>query len=303
VESNVTTASIATQVLEKVATHQEKFAELNWLIVAPEVLADTKWWQRVAAQHARLAPIMDFADTLQLALQLDDKQEIHAIAANLQKALFDLEHYQNESCSVIIKGKTLDCIAYLSDAYTHYATKNEWTSSLTAAAKHIVLHIQGAGAHTLLSLECGLHKLNLPSGIRQDLAVTVYATAQHSHTHFSKDDCKIDTFCASGAGGQHINKTESAVRATHIPTGLVAVCQDERSQIANRATALERLHKKFLAHTAKEKSSEESAAKQSAQKIVDAGAVVRTYDFASKKTQNINGKLTCVIQGDLIKLE
>ncbi|MFN3603674.1 MAG: peptide chain release factor 1 [Leptonema sp. (in: bacteria)] len=152
--------------------------------------------------------------------------------------------------------------------------------------KEIIFTVKGERAYELLHLEAGAHRVQrIPitesNGRIHTSAVTVAVIpeAEESEFHIEEKDLKIDVFRASGAGGQHVNKTESAVRITHIPTGIVVSCQDERSQHKNKAKALKILRSRLKQIQEEQHHKELADLKKNQVKTGDRSEKIRTYNY------------------------
>lgn len=181
-----------------------------------------------------------------------------------------------------------------------------------AGIKSVTLAIKGHNAYGYLKAEKGVHRL---------VRISPFDSSGRRHTSFvscdvmpefnddieievRSEDLKVDTYRASGAGGQHINKTESAVRITHIPTGVVVACQSERSQIKNRETAMKMLKSK-LYQLEVEKKEEQLAEIRGEQKEIGWGSQIRSYVFhpysmvKDHRTNAETGNIGAVMDGDI----
>ena len=146
--------------------------------------------------------------------------------------------------------------------------------------------VEGAGAYSRMKFESGVHRVQrVPEteaqGRVHTSTVTVAVMPEAEEVEFELDpaDLKIDTFRSSGAGGQHINKTSSAIRVTHIPTGMVVECQDERSQYKNKDKALKVLRSRLLAQKQAEQDAQLAAQRKSQVGTGDLSERIRTYNY------------------------
>ena len=177
--------------------------------------------------------------------------------------------------------------------YALYAERRGWHMELVyenttelGGVKEASATIEGQGAWSRLKFEAGTHRVQrVPetesSGRIQTSAATVAVMPQAEEVDFALDmkDLRIDTFRSSGAGGQHINKTSSAIRVTHIPTGTVVECQNERSQFQNKDKALEILRSRLLAQKQKEQQDAINADRAGQVGTGDRSEKIRTYNF------------------------
>ncbi len=209
--------------------------------------------------------------------------------------------------------------ATLLKMYTRYAELRGWqieimsqTLSDLSGYREVIMRIIGEGAYSRLKFESGAHRVQrVPETESQGRIHTSACTvavmpelAEVGETEINTADLRIDTFRASGAGGQHVNKTDSAIRITHIPTGVVVECQDERSQHKNKARALSLLQAK-LTDAAREKQTSEQA--ENRRNLIGSGdrsERIRTYNFPQGRITDHRINLTLYkldefIEGDI----
>ena len=204
--------------------------------------------------------------------------------------------------------------------YTRYCDKMGYTvreldllDGDEAGIKSVTFEVIGENAYGYLKAEKGVHRL---------VRISPFDSSARRHTSFSSldvtpifdedtgdikvdpDDLRVDTYRASGAGGQHVNKTSSAIRITHLPTGIVVQCQNERSQIQNRETAMRMLKGKLLELQERERE-EQMAAIKGEMKKIEWGSQIRSYVFQpytlvkDHRTGAENGNIQAVMDGDL----
>ena len=207
--------------------------------------------------------------------------------------------------------------------YTMYAERRGWTLSIVnenmtelGGVKEVSAEIEGAGAWSRLKFEAGTHRVQrVPetesSGRIQTSAATVAVMPEAEEVEFSIDpkDLQIDTFRSSGAGGQHVNKTESAIRITHLPTGVVVECQDERSQYKNKDRAMKILRSKLYEAEQERQNAAIAATRKSQVGTGDRSGKIRTYNFPQNRVtdhrltgDNKNFNIAAIMNGDLDSL-
>ncbi len=266
-------------------------------------------------------------------MELMAKDEIHRLEPLLEEkeqeiTFLLLPKDPNDDKSVIVEIRAgtggEEAALFASDLfrmYSRFAEQRRWSVDVIEANetgiggyREIVFKVDGQGAYSDLKYESGVHRVQrVPETesagrIHTSAAtVAVLPEAEEFDVDIRTEDLKIDTYRASGAGGQHVNMTDSAVRITHLPTGLVVTCQDERSQIKNRARAMAFLRTKLYDMERQKRHDAEAQQRKGQIGSGDRSERIRTYNFPQNRlTDHRIGltlyKLDSVMEGDISEL-
>ncbi|MDO5553331.1 MAG: peptide chain release factor 1 [Planctomycetia bacterium] len=324
-----------------------RFEELERLMVAPEVLADSNRLAAIAREHGSLAKLCgkyrrfkqlnaEIADAKKLIdghdaelqeLATAELPELKEEREGLWEELLDMTIGGNDanrtSCILEIRAGTGGDEAALFardlyEMYKHYCEDHGWKTDLMSmnatemgGFKSIVFSIEGEGCFRELQFESGVHRVQrvpeteAKGRVHTSTAtVAIMAEPEDVEIDLKPEDYRVDRFCSSGPGGQHVNKTASAIRLTHYETGIVVSCQDEKSQHKNLAKALRVLKSRI--YDAKRDEEQKKRAEDRHSKIGtgDRSEKIRTYNYPENRvTDHRIGltlyKLDIIIAGDL----
>ena len=283
-------------------------------------------YQQVEADIATAREMLDDPDMADMAQEeiTAGEAELIRLEDELQRLLLPKDPDDQRPAYVEIRAGTGgdESALFAGDLarmYTRYAANMGWKVEIMSANeselggyKEVVLRIEGDNVYGLLRFESGGHRVQrVPATETQGrihtsactVAVMPEPDAQQAIT-LNPADLRIDTFRASGAGGQHINKTDSAVRVVHIPTGIVAECQDGRSQHSNKAKALQVLQARIQEKERKEREAKEAALRTGLIGSGDRSDRIRTYNFPQGRLTDHRINLTLykllnIMEGDL----
>ena len=252
------------------------------------------------------------------------EENLDSLQMSLQKALIPPDPHDDSNVFLEIRAGTGgdEAAIFAGDLfrmYSKYAERMKWPLEIISARegehggyKEIVSRVTGSGIYSKLKFESGAHRVQrVPStesqGRIHTSACTVAILAEPDEVEeieINTNDLRIDTYRASGAGGQHVNKTDSAVRLTHLPSGIVVECQDERSQHKNRARAMSLLQAKLLDTEIAQRETEQAQQRKSLVGSGDRSERIRTYNYPQGRVTDHRINLTLyklaeILEGDL----
>ncbi len=288
-----------------------------------------KDYQRAQNDIAEAQEMLGDPDMKQFAQEEIEagKARVAALEADLQKMLLPKDVNDERNIFLEIRAGTGgdESALFAGDLlrmYTRFAERNRWQVEMVSESpsdlggyREVIVRLVGNGAYSKLKFESGGHRVQrVPATETQGRIHTSACTVavmpeadEVEDVNINPADLRIDTFRASGAGGQHINKTDSAVRLTHLPTGIVVECQDDRSQHKNKAQALKVLAARIKDVQLREQQSKEAATRKSLIGSGDRSERIRTYNFPQGRMTDhrINltlYKLDFIMDGDLAEL-
>ncbi len=303
-----------------------RYAELDPVVITVQALRRAGDEQEQAQQILRDEKDEDLREMArEEAARLD--AEIETLDLRLRTLLLPRDPNDDKAVVLEVRAGTggEEAALFAADLmrmYQRYAETQGWTfevlslsESEKGGVKEGIANIDGRGAYSRLKYESGVHRVQrVPETEAQGRIHTSAATvailpeAEDVEIEIDEDkDLRVDSFSASGPGGQHVNKTQSAVRITHIPTGLVVQCQDEKSWHKNRARALKVLRARLYDRMLQEQHEREASARREQVGTGDRSQRIRTYNFPQSRVSDHRINLTLhsldkILQGDLDEL-
>ena len=303
-----------------------RLSDLNALLAAENATRDMEQFKRLSREHADASGLVSLYDAYRQAegdaeaareLDLDEELKLARatmarLEAELQKALLPKDPNDERNLFIEVRAGTGgdESGLFAGDLfrmYSRYAERKGWqveiiseSSSELGGYKEVIARIAGQGAFSKLKFESGGHRVQrVPKTEAQGRIHTSACTVAVLPEADSIDEVvlnpaelRIDTFRASGAGGQHVNKTESAIRVTHLPTGIVVECQDSRSQHKNREKALSVLAARIRDKQEREQQQKMASTRKSLIGSGDRSERIRTYNFPQGRVTDHRINLT-----------
>ena len=323
-----------------------RFEELLHELGDPVLTSDPEKFRRLMKEQAELAPLVEtytqykktkksIEENLELLEQERDEEMRELLKEDLAEAKKQMPELEKELKLLLLDEKNVfveiragaggdEAALFAADLfrmYSRFAERNRWKSELISVnesgiggMKEVVFMISGQGAYSRLKYESGVHRVQrvpeTESGGRihtSTATVAIMPEAEDVDVVIDMNDCKFDVFRASGNGGQCVNTTDSAVRLTHIPTGIVISCQDEKSQLKNKDKALKVLRAKLFELETAKKQDEQAKYRRSQIGTGDRSEKIRTYNFPQSRVTDHRIKLTlykldAIMDGDLFEL-
>lgn len=344
-------STTANLLIDKLNSVEARYEELTRELATPEVVSDSKRYQKTAKLHAELGEIVSkfreykdlergIADTRFMVREETDAElkamadeELRGLEARLEQCetelkLLLLPKDPNDERNVILEIRAAtggdEAALFVADVfrmYTRYAESQRWRVEIMSSNptgiggfKEVIAMIEGKGAYSRMKYESGVHRVQRVPATEASgrihtstITVAVMPEAEEVDVHINEKDVRKDTFCSSGPGGQSVNTTYSAIRLTHIPTGLIVSCQDEKSQIKNYAKALRVLRSRLYEIEMEKQQKALSDERRSMVGTGDRSEKSRTYNFKENRVSDHRIGLTlyrldAIMNGDLTEV-
>jgi peptide chain release factor 1 len=344
-------STTANMLIDKLRTVEARYEELTQQLADPEVVSDSKRYQKTAKAHAELGDLVSkfreykdlergIADTRVMVrdetdpeLKLMAEEELTGLEDRLAKCEHELKILllpkdPNDERNVILEiragtggDEAALFVADIFRMYSRYAESQRWRVELLSSNptgiggfKEVIALIEGKGVYSRLKYEGGVHRVQRVPATEASgrihtstITVAVMPEAEEVEVQINKDDIRKDTFCSSGPGGQSVNTTYSAIRLTHIPTGIVVSCQDEKSQIKNFAKAMRVLRSRLYEMEMEKQQKALSDERRSMVGTGERSEKIRTYNYRENRVTDHRLPVTIhrldgIMEGDLAEI-
>jgi peptide chain release factor 1 len=344
-------STTANLLIDKLRAVEARYDALTHELANPEVVSDSKRYQKTAKTHAELGELVEkyreykdlergITDTRLMVREETDpelkamaEEELTGLEARLAQCetelkLLLLPKDPNDERNVILEIRAGtggdEAALFVADVfrmYTRYAESQRWKVEILSSNptgiggfKEVIAMIEGKGVYSRLKYESGVHRVQRVPATEASgrihtstITVAVLPEAEEVDVQINEKDIRKDTFCSSGPGGQSVNTTYSAIRLTHIPTGLIVSCQDEKSQIKNYAKALRVLRSRLYEIEMEKQQKALSDERRSMVGTGDRSEKIRTYNFRENRVSDHRIGLTLhrldtIMNGDLAEI-
>jgi peptide chain release factor 1 len=344
-------STTADLLIDRLRSVETRYNDLTVELASPEVVSDSKRYQKAAKAHSELGDIVNkfheykdlergisetrvmVRDETDAELKKMAEEELAGLEQRLERCetelkLLLLPKDPNDERNVVLEVRAGtggdEAALFVADVfrmYTRYAESQRWRVEILSSNptgiggfREVIAMIEGKGVYSRLKYESGVHRVQRVPATEASgrihtstITVAVMPEAEEVDVQINEKDIRKDTFCSSGPGGQSVNTTYSAIRLTHIPTGLVVSCQDEKSQIKNYAKALRVLRSRLYEIEMEKQQKALSDERRSMVGTGDRSEKIRTYNFKENRVSDHRIGLTlhrldAIMDGDLAEV-